>query len=177
MRSRPPGIAPARGFPIFGAPESNADPMNGRLMISGRLLLIMAQTWLVLGALSLVYASWRLFSRALEVGMSTSHLYWIIPVFVVLGAVKARMVMRKRMQANIARLSSTTEKMWPWQIYPPQLLAFIISMVILMSILKRVFAENGLGLGCLGGVDVAVAVALAVASLEYGRPGARKTVA
>ncbi len=139
-------------------------------MISGRFLLMMAQLWLVLGSLSLVYASVRLFRRGLDVGMSTTHLYWLVPVAILAGAFKARMVMRKRMRANIARLSSSTGKLWPWQIYPPQLLAFIISMVILMNILRRVFADNGLGLGCLGGVDLAVAVALAVASLEYRRP-------
>ena len=139
-------------------------------MISGRFLLIMAQLWLILGSLSLVYACVRLFLRALDVGMSTIHLYWLIPVGILAGAFKARMVMRKRMRANIARLSTSTGKLWPWQIYPPQLLAFIITMVILMNILRRVFADNGLGLGCLGGVDLAVAVALAVASLEYRRP-------
>ena len=138
-------------------------------MISGRFLLIMAQTWLVLGSLSLVYASVRLFGRALDGGMSSSHLYWLVPVAVLAGAFKARMVMRKRMRANIARLSTATGKMWPWQIYPPQLLVFIVSMVILMNVLRRVFAENGFGLGCLGGVDLAVAVALMVASLEYSR--------
>lgn len=142
-------------------------------MINGRFLLIMAQTWLVLGSLSLVYASVRLFRRALEAGMSESNLYWIIPVAVLAGAFKARFVMRRRMRANIERLSASTEKMWPWQIYPPQLLAFILTMVILMSVLRRVFADNGLGLGCLGGVDLAVAVALAVAALEYGRPWVR----
>jgi hypothetical protein len=144
-------------------------------MISPRLLLIMAQTWLVLGSLSLVYATWRLFHRALDAGMATSHLYWLIPVGIFAGAFKARMVMRKRMRANIARLSAATEKLWPWQIYPPQLLIFIVTMVILMNILRRVFADNGLGLGCLGGVDLAVAVALAVASLEYSRKDAGET--
>jgi len=142
-------------------------------MINGRFLLIMAQLWLVLGSLSLVYASVRLFRRALDAGMSVSHLYWIIPVAILAGAFKARFVMRRRMRANIDRLSVATEKMWPWQIYPPQLLAFILTMVILMSVLRRVFADNGLGLGCLGGVDLAVAVALAVAALEYGRPWVR----
>jgi len=139
-------------------------------MISGRILLILAQTWLVLGSLSLVYASVRLFRRGLDVGMPAFHLYWIIPVAIVAGAFKARKVMRKRMRANIARLSTATEKMWPWQVYPPQLLAFIVAMVILMNVLRRVYADNGLGLGCLGGVDLAVAVALAVAALEYRRP-------
>jgi len=142
-------------------------------MINGRFLLIMAQTWLVLGSLSLVYASVRLFGRALDAGMSSTHLYWIVPVAILAGALKARFVMRRRLRANIARIAAATEKMWPWQIYPPQLLAFIISMVILMSVLRRVFVDNGLGLGCLGGVDLAVAVALTVAALEYGRPWAR----
>jgi hypothetical protein len=139
-------------------------------MISGRFLLIMARTWLILGSISLVFAGVRLFMRALDAGMSTIHLYWIIPVAVLAGAFKARMVMRKRMRANIARLSSSTGKFWPWQIYPPQLLVFIISMVILMAVMKRVFAGNGPGLGALGGIDITVAVALAVASLEYARP-------
>ena len=138
-------------------------------MISARFLLIMAQTWLVLGSLSLVLASVRLFRHAIEVGMPASYLYWIVPVSILAGAFKARMVMRRRMRANIRRLSESSERMWPWQIYPPQLLAFIVTMVILMTVLKRVLAENGLGLGILGGVDLAVAVALGVASLEYLR--------
>jgi len=138
-------------------------------MISARFLLIMAQTWLVLGSLSLVLASVRLFHHAIDVGMPIAYLYWIVPVSILLGAFKARMVMRRRMRANIRRLSESTERMWPWQIYPPQLLAFIVTMVILMAVLKRVLADNGLGLGILGGVDLAVAVALGVASLEYLR--------
>ena len=146
-------------------------------MISARFLLIMAQTWLVLGSLSLILASVRLFRHALAAGLTAAHLYWIVPVAIVMGAAKARVVMRKRMRANIARLSTATGKMWPWQIYPPQLLVFIVTMVVLMSILKREFVGNGPGLGLLGGVDLAVAVALAVAALEYGRPGARKPVA
>jgi hypothetical protein len=136
-------------------------------MLSGRFLLIMAQLWLVLGSLSLVYASWRLFNRALDAGMSPMHLYWIIPGALLAGVFKARFVMRRRMRINARRLSESREKMWPWQVYPPQLLAFISTMVILMFVLKRVFADHGLGLGCLGGVDLGVAVALAVAALEY----------
>ncbi len=136
-------------------------------MISPRVLLIVAQSWLVLGSLSLVYGAYNLFARALNAGMTVSHVYWLIPVAIVGGLFKARMVMRKRLRANIARLSAAEEKMWPWQIYPLRLVIFIIAMVVLMTVLKRVFANNGLGLGCLGGVDVAVAVALGVASLEY----------
>ena len=145
-------------------------------MFSGRILLIMAQTWLVLGSLSLVYASVRLFRRGLDLGMSPSHLYWIIPVAILAGAFKARFVMRRRMRANVGRLSESTEKMWPWHVYPYQLLAFILSMVIIMFVLKGVFAENGFGLGCLGGVDLAVAVALTVAALEYGCPWTKNPV-
>jgi len=141
-------------------------------MLSGRLLLKMAKLWLVLGSVSLVYACWRLFHRALDAGMEISHLYWIIPAAILAGFLKARFVMRRRMRANASRLSKSTQKMWPWEVYPPQLLAFILTMVIMMSVLKRVFAENGLGLGCLGGVDLGVAVALGVAALEYRRTAA-----
>jgi hypothetical protein len=136
-------------------------------MISSRLLLILARTWLVLGSLSLVFAGTRLFRRALEAGLSPTHLYWIVPAAMLAGAFKARFVMRRRMRANIARLTATRGKLWLWQIYPPQLLAFILSMVVLMAVLKRVLEGNGAGLGALGGVDVLVAVALGVASLEY----------
>jgi hypothetical protein len=133
----------------------------------------MAKLSLVLGSVSLVFASVRLFRSALEKGMPLSHLYWIIPVAVMAGAFKARFVMRRRMRANIQRLAEPGARFRPWQIYPPQLLAFILSMVVLMFVLKRAFADSGFGLGCLGGVDFGVAVALAVATLEYGRPGAR----
>ena len=73
-------------------------------MINGRHLLIMAQVSLILGSLSLIYACVRLFRRALDGGMSPSHLYWIIPVAILAGAFKARFVMRRRMRANILRL-------------------------------------------------------------------------
>ena len=136
-------------------------------MLSPRLMLILAQGILVVGALSMVPASIRLFRRAMEAGMPSWHMFWIIPVAVVLGGAKAVFVMRKRMRSNIARLRSSTVKMWPWQIYPPQLLAFILSMVTMMFVLKRVFAGNPIGLSVLGAVDVAVAVALIVASAEY----------
>lgn len=136
-------------------------------MISPRLLLIMARTWLVLGSLSLVFASTRLFRRAMDAGLDPANIYWIVPVAILIGAFKARFVMRRRMRENIARLAATREKLWLWQIYPPQLLIFILSMVALMAVLKRVLAGNGIGLGALGGVDVLVAVALGVASFEY----------
>ncbi|RKZ20115.1 hypothetical protein DRQ50_00355, partial [bacterium] len=104
---------------------------------------------------------------ALDGGLPTWHLAWIAPVAVLLGAIKANLVMRKRMRRNVQRFTETTERMWPWHIYPPQLLAFILAMVVLMYVLKRVLAGHPLGLGLLGGVDLAVAVALVVASLEY----------
>jgi len=136
-------------------------------MLSSRLLLILARTWLVFGSLSLVFASARLFRQALDAGLGRAHLYWIVPVAALAGAAKARFVMRRRMRANIARLAAATGKLWLWQIYPPQLLAFILSVVTLMAFLKRAAAGNGAGLGALGGVDVLVAVALGVASWEY----------
>ena len=133
-------------------------------------MLILAQSILVIGAISLVPAAWRLFHRAIDAGMPSWHLYWIIPVALVLGGGKALFVMRKRMRQNIRRIATSPGKLWPWQIYPPQLLAFIVTMVVLMIVMKRVLADNAMGLGILGGVDVAVAVALVIASAEYLRP-------
>ena len=138
-------------------------------MISPRIMLILAQTVLIFGSLSLVLGSVRLFKRAIEAGMPIWHLYWIIPVAMVAGAFKAIKVMRKKMRLNIARLRSTEGKLWPWEIYPRPLLIFILSMVLLMYILKKVFVGNAMGLGGLGGIDTAVSVALMVASFEYRR--------
>lgn len=139
-------------------------------MLSPRLMLILAQSILVIGAISLVPATWKLFNRALDMGLPSWHLWWIIPVSLVLGGGKALFVMRKRMRQNIKRIATSPGKLWPWQIYPPQLLAFIATMVIMMNVMKRVLADNAMGLGILGGVDVAVAVALVIASAEYLRP-------
>jgi hypothetical protein len=138
-------------------------------MLTPRLMLILAQSILVIGAISLIPASLRLFNRALDLGMPSWYLYLIIPVGLILGVGKALFVMRKRMQKNIMRLRSATGKLWPWQIYPPQLLAFIATMIISMNILRRVFWDSAMGLGVLGGVDTAVAGALIIASLEYRR--------
>ena len=149
------------------AMQSGKTIWNGRVMLNSRSILIMARWILIIGAVSLLSGGTRLFRRALDGGLPAWHLAWILPVAVVLGAGKARMVMRRRMRINIARLEATTGKLWPWQIYPPQMLAFILTMVVLMAVMKRVLANNAMGLGALGGVDLAVAVALVVASLEY----------
>ncbi len=138
-------------------------------MLSSRSLLIMAQGLLIVGVISLLFASVRLFSRAVDAGLPVWNLYWIIPLAMGVGVVKAMAVMRKTMARNIKRLRETQGKLWPWQIYPARLLIFIVSMILLMFVLKRVLAGNGLGLGLLGGVDVVIAVALLVVSREYRR--------
>jgi hypothetical protein len=138
-------------------------------MLTSRAMLILAQWILIIGAVSLLSGGTRLFLRAQDLGMPAWHMGWIIPLAAVVGGAKARFVMRKRMQSNIRRLKAATGKLWPWQIYPPQLLAFILTMVILMFVLKKLFADSAMGLGSLGGVDIGVAVALVVASLEYRR--------
>jgi hypothetical protein len=130
-------------------------------------MLRLAPMILILGSLSLVWATYRLFQRAVDGGMPAWHLAWIAPLGILAGAAKAHFVMRKRMRQNVKYFTEATGRMWPWHIYPPQLLAFIITMIILMNILKRVLADQAMGLGVLGGVDLAVAVALMVASLEY----------
>ncbi len=142
-------------------------------MLTPRVMLVLAQALLLVGGVSLVPASIKLFGRALEQGMPGWWLAVIVPLAAVAGWAKARFVMRRRMVQNVQRLRAATGRLWPWQIYPPQLLAFILTMVVLMNVAKRALAENALGLGMLGGVDVAVCVALLVASSVYRGAGAR----
>jgi hypothetical protein len=132
-------------------------------------MLILAQAMLVMGFISLVPASVRHFRHAIEAGMPTWYLYWIVPISMVAGAFKATKVMRKRMRQNITRLRTAEGRLWPWDIYPRPLFIFILSMMVLMYVLKRVFVGNALGLGFLGGIDTAIAVALLMASFEYRR--------
>ncbi len=75
--------------------------------------------------------------------------------------------MRKRMLENVSRLQESQVKLWPWDIYPRPLFVFIFAMIMSMLILKRLFIGNALGLGLLGGLDLAVATALVVSSREY----------
>lgn len=138
-------------------------------MFASRHILLLAQGLLIVGAISMVPASIKLFRRAVDAGLPVWVIAVIVPVAIVAGFMKATKVMRKRMRQNIIRLRTHTGKLWPWQLYPPQLLIFIIAMVVLMQVLKRVLDGNAAGLATLGGVDVAVAVALVVASGEYRR--------
>ena len=140
-------------------------------MLNPRTMLILARWILIIGAVSLLSGGVSLFRRALEEGLPAWHLGWILPLAVLVGAGKARFVMRRRMRRNIERLAAASGRLWLWQIYPPQLLVFILSMSVLMIVLKKGAAGNAMALGLLGGVDLVVAVALVVASLEYRRPG------
>ncbi|MBE0567472.1 MAG: hypothetical protein IH621_16070 [Krumholzibacteria bacterium] len=139
-------------------------------MLDSRTMLILAQVILIVGAASLVPAAYRLFGRALELGLPAWWLAVIVPLAAAAGWAKARFVMRKRMVRNVQRLRAATGRLWPWQIYPPQLLAFILTMVVLMRVMRRVWAESPAGMGLLGGIDVAVAVALVVAASVYRGP-------
>jgi len=136
-------------------------------MFNPRQMLFLTQIFLLIGAAVLLSLSVRLFHHALKGGLWINHLGWIIPLALLVGGFKARFVMRRRLRANIDRLRATTKKKWPWQIFPPQMLLFIMSMIVVMHFLKRVFADNVLAQGILGGVDLAVALALFIASLEY----------
>ena len=136
-------------------------------MLSARHLLILARWILIFGAVSLVSGGTRLLRAALDAGLPAWHLAWLLPVAIVAGGGKARFVMRRRMRANIARLTAARGRLWLWQIYPPQMLGFIALMVLAVNVLKRMAAGHALGLGLIGGLDIAVAVALVVASLEY----------
>ncbi len=120
-----------------------------------------------LGALSLLWRTWQLLAQALRLGMRPVHLAWLLPVAVLLGLGKGRFVMRPRMLANVARLRAHAGRLAPWQLYPPQLFAFILSMVLLMAWAKGLAAGHALPTALLGGVDLVVAAALLGASGAY----------
>ena len=138
-------------------------------MLSPRLMLFFAQTFLFFGGLSMIVAAGRLFLRATDAGMPSWNIFWIVPLAALLGASEAIFVMSKRMRQNVARLRATQGKLWIWQIYPVPLLGFIFAMVTLMFVLKRVLTDDPIGLAVLGGIDVTVAVALLVSTREYRR--------
>ena len=130
-------------------------------------MLRLAQAFLLVGVASLVIASTRLFLRAFDGGMPAVHLGWILPLAVVVGAGKGFFVIRRRMRQNVLRLTGDNDRHWPWQIYPWWMLVLISMMILAMVLAKRVLADNALGLGILGGVDAAVAVAIAIGSTAY----------
>ena len=130
-------------------------------------MLRLAQAFLLVGGASLVIASLRLFLRAFDGGMPAWHLAWILPLAVVVGGGKGFFVIRRRMVQNVRRLTGNTDRRWPWQIYPWWMLFFISMMILAMVLAKRVLADNALGLGILGGVDAAVALAIAIGSTAY----------
>jgi hypothetical protein len=139
-------------------------------MLTSRQMLVFSRLVLVAGSISLLFAASKLFRQAIQgEHLELLHLAWMIPLALGGGWAKAHFVMRKRMRANAIRIRNATGRLWPWQLYPPQLLAFIGSMILIMAILKRVYAHDGLVLGLLGGVDLAVAMALITSSSEYGR--------
>lgn len=128
--------------------------------------------WLLrLGSLSLLWRAWQLVAQALGLGLWPVHLAWILPAAVLLGLGKARFVMRPRMEANVARLRAHSERLAPWNLYPPQLFAFILSMVLLMAWAKSLAAGHALATALLGGVDLLVAAALLGASDAYRERG------
>ena len=145
-------------------------------MLQSQAMLRLAKGLLLVGALSLLFAAGRLYVRALAAGLAVWHLFWISPLAMLGGFGKARFVMRRRMRQNARRLAATTGRMWPWQIYPPPLLGFIVTMMVLMFVLKRVFAGHALALGLAGragsGNRRRAAGGLAGVSRRYGPRGA-----
>jgi hypothetical protein len=124
--------------------------------------------WLLrLGALSLLWRAWQLVERALGLGLRPLQLAWILPLAVLLGLGKARFVMRPRMEANVSRLRAHSGRLAPWHLYPPQLFAFILAMILLMAWAKTLAAGLALPLALLGGVDLLVAAALLGAAGAY----------
>lgn len=113
-----------------------------------------------LGSLSLLWRTWQLAQQALRLNLRPWHLAWLLPLATVAGLVKARMVMRPAMERNVRRLLGHGGRMRPWQLYPPQLFAFILTMILLMRWATGHFAGQAMPLALLAGVDLAVAAAL-----------------
>ena len=130
-------------------------------------MLRLAQAFLLVGVASLIIASVRLFLRAFDGGMPAWHLAWILPLAVVVGGGKGFFVIRRRMFQNVRRLTANSDRRWPWQIYPWWMLVLISLMILAMVLAKRLLADNALGLGILGGVDAAVALAITIGSTAY----------
>jgi hypothetical protein len=121
------------------------------------------------GALSLVWRAGLLVGQALRLGLMPLHLLWLLPVAVLAGWFKARLVMRPRMLVNARRLLTHPGRLRPWQLYPPQLFLFILTMITLMAWLKREVLGLPLPTALLGGVDLLVAAALATSSTVYAQ--------
>ena len=130
-------------------------------------MLRLAQAFLLVGVASLIIASVRLFLRAFDGGMPAWHLAWILPLAVVVGFGKGFFVIRRRMFQNVRRLTENNDRRWPWQIYPWWMLVLISLMILAMVLAKRLLADNAVGLGVLGGVDAAVALAITIGSTAY----------
>ncbi len=129
-------------------------------MLNQRAMLLLAKIMLIGGAFGLLSAALRLFRQALAARMSDWHLCWIVPVAALVGVFKARSVMRRRMQTNVHRLTSAGKKQWPWQVFAPLIVFFIVMMILTMIVIKKRFGNEALALGIIAGVDLAVAVAL-----------------
>jgi hypothetical protein len=129
-----------------------------------------AGAWLLrAGTLSLLTMTWVNWSRALALGLRAAHLLWLAPAALLLGWLKARLVMLPRMSANARRLFSSRERLFPWQLYPPQLFAFILAMIALMAWLRHHYRLDMTVNAALGAVDLAVAAALFASAGVYAR--------
>lgn len=128
--------------------------------------------WILrLGALSLLWKTGVLLRQALQLGLEPVHLAWLLPLAAAGGWGKARFVMRRRMVANRDRLLAHRGRLWPWQLYPPQLFAFIAAMVMLMAWLRQIFAGRALPTALLGAMDLAIAAALLASAGIYSAAG------
>lgn len=126
--------------------------------------------WILrIGALSLVWRAGLLVGQALRLGLRPPHLFWLLPAALLAGWFKARLVMRPRMLVNARRLLTHPGRLRPWQLYPPQLFLFILTMIVLMAWLKREVLGLPLPTALLGGVDLLVAAALASSAGVYAQ--------
>ena len=123
----------------------------------------MARTggWVLrMGTVSLLVMTWINWQRAVDLRFPPVHLLWLAPAAALLGWMKARWVMLPRMTENARRLFSSRERLRPWQLYPPQLFVFILSMIALMAWLRHHYRWDMTVNAALGAVDLMIAAAL-----------------
>ncbi len=136
--------------------------------MSGPLLAVAGGWVLRVAGVMLVLVALRLARRAHELGVEPEHAAWLAPLALVVGWFKARRVMGPLLERNVDDLSAR-ERVPAWRLYPPRLMVFIVMMVVLSALAKRLAAGCGMGLATLSALDLAVGTALLLASLPVLR--------
>lgn len=137
--------------------------------MTGRQMVRLGGWTLRAGTLSLLVMTWVNWQRALDLRLQPVHLLWLAPAAALLGWMKARWVMLPRMMENARRLIRSRDRLRLWQLYPPQLFIFILSMIALMAWLRHHYRGDMTVNAALGAVDLLIAAALLNVAGVYRR--------